>query len=167
MDKVSEELIKHFVVSGYIVFSNQLLLVAHRKLGKWLPPGGHIEERETPEDALKREISEEVGIPVTILAASDHQGDDKGVQSLLLPRHIQLEDIDELHQHIDLVYFCQAFDNHIRVEEAKLAGARWFSSEELNSHADIQFEGVTLPKHVSHFGLQALKSLQVDSLTST
>lgn len=148
---------KHFVVSGYIVFSNKVLLVAHRKLGKWLPPGGHIEEGEIPEDALRREILEEVGVHVEIITEADIRGDEKGVLSLRMPQHIQLEDIDGLHQHIDLVYFCRAAEHKIQVEEAKLAMARWFSPEELDPDAESKYDGVILPKHVSFLCLRALK----------
>lgn len=157
MDEKAATLLKHFVVSGYIVFAGKVLLVLHRKLGKWLPPGGHIEDRETPEDALIREITEETGITVTIMAERNTSGDDKAVRSLFLPRHIQVEDIDEFHQHIDLVYFCKAVDSSIQLEESELTAARWFSPEELNARFDIMFDKVTLPKHVSCLSLTAIR----------
>lgn len=160
MDEMSsEKLLNHFVVSGYIVFAGRVLLVAHRKLKKWLPPGGHIEVRETPQEALIREITEEIGIPVTIIAEQDTLGDDKSVQSLFVPHHIQLEDIDETHQHIDLVYFCKTMNNNISLEEKELISSRWFLAEELNPNVDIHFDGVILPKHVSHLSLQAIKAV--------
>lgn len=36
-------------------------------VGKWELPGGMMNYGETPEQALKREVQEELGIPVTIL----------------------------------------------------------------------------------------------------
>lgn len=155
---LTKKLTKHFVVTGYIVFAGKVLLVAHRKLKKWLPPGGHIEEGEIPEETLMREIAEETGIHATIVAARDTRGDDSGVKSLFLPQHIQVEDMDDVHQHIDLVYFCTASDGNILLEEEKLADARWFLPKELNANADFLFYGLTLPKHVSHLSLLALKS---------
>jgi 8-oxo-dGTP pyrophosphatase MutT (NUDIX family) len=153
-----DKLLKHFVVSGYIVFMGRVLLVAHRKLNKWLPPGGHIEECETPEDALLREISEETGVNITIMTERDIRGDDNSVISLCMPSHIQVEDIDDSHQHIDLVYFCKATDNNIWLEETKLAKAHWFLPEDLNAKADVEYQEITLPKHVSLLSLRAIEA---------
>jgi 8-oxo-dGTP pyrophosphatase MutT (NUDIX family) len=41
----------------------QLLLVAHRKAGLWLPSGGHVEPDEDPWDAVARECREELRMP--------------------------------------------------------------------------------------------------------
>ena len=35
-------------VAGYILNNNKTLLIYHKKIGLWLPVGGHIEENETP-----------------------------------------------------------------------------------------------------------------------
>lgn len=34
----------------------------HIKANIWLPPGGHIEENESPEQAMRREFQEELGV---------------------------------------------------------------------------------------------------------
>jgi len=155
------ELDKHFVVAGYIVHSGKLLLVAHKKLGKWLPPGGHIDGKETPEEALRREIAEETGLQVEIIADRDTNSDDESTRSLLRPQHMQVEDIDESHQHIDLIYFCRAVDDTIYLEGKKLAAARWFSPKELRPDKQIiTDDGLVLPKHVSYLGLCAITALQ-------
>jgi 8-oxo-dGTP pyrophosphatase MutT (NUDIX family) len=47
------------------VFARQggaVLLVLHRRLGKWLPVGGEIEAGETPLEAAVRELREETGL---------------------------------------------------------------------------------------------------------
>ncbi|MGW2335827.1 NUDIX hydrolase [Streptomyces sp. NPDC001685] len=56
------------LVSYFVVLdapSCRLLLVAHRKAGLWLPPGGHVEPGEDPWSAVVRECDEELGIPAT------------------------------------------------------------------------------------------------------
>jgi 8-oxo-dGTP diphosphatase len=49
----------------------QLLLVDHRQAELWLPTGGHVEPREHPADAARRELREELAIHADMLAAAD------------------------------------------------------------------------------------------------
>lgn len=55
-------------------FSKVLLVRHHPRTGwdpeKWFTPGGVLEEGETPEKAMMREILEEVGLEVEVLALS-------------------------------------------------------------------------------------------------
>lgn len=45
--------------------TKEVFIVHHKKANQWLVPGGHIEEDELLEDALKREAHEELGIMLT------------------------------------------------------------------------------------------------------
>ena len=40
----------------------RVLLHRHKRLGRWLQPGGHLDEGETPWDAAVRETREETGL---------------------------------------------------------------------------------------------------------
>jgi 8-oxo-dGTP pyrophosphatase MutT (NUDIX family) len=51
-----------FTTSAFIAYNGTILLVQHKKIGKWLQPGGHIELDEDPLEALWREIEEETGL---------------------------------------------------------------------------------------------------------
>ena len=57
-------------VLAYIEKDNQYLLLFRNKKkvdinkGKWIGVGGHIENSETPEDALIREVKEETNLDV-------------------------------------------------------------------------------------------------------
>ena len=46
----------HFTATG-IVFneSGEIPMIKHKKLGVWLPPGGHINENELPCEAVVRD----------------------------------------------------------------------------------------------------------------
>ncbi|MEM1283113.1 MAG: NUDIX domain-containing protein [Chlamydiota bacterium] len=45
----------------------KLLLVDHKKALLWLPPGGHVEPGEHPNDTAHRELHEELGVKLSLL----------------------------------------------------------------------------------------------------
>ena len=56
-------------VDGVIIEKGKVLMVkqAHFPfIGYWVLPGGHVEYRETVEQAIKREMKEELGVSVKI-----------------------------------------------------------------------------------------------------
>ncbi|WP_232317325.1 NUDIX hydrolase [Candidatus Nucleicultrix amoebiphila] len=55
---------KH-LVSYFVVFDEneeKILLVDHKKSQLWLPPGGHVEQDEHPQETVRRECFEELKI---------------------------------------------------------------------------------------------------------
>jgi len=58
---------KHFTASCWITSTGKpkkILLIHHKKLGRWLQPGGHIEKFENPVVAAIREVREETGLEI-------------------------------------------------------------------------------------------------------
>ena len=99
----SEQTGRHFTVAVFVVWEGKVLLHFHRKLGMWLPPGGHIEKNEIPDDAAVREVLEETGIRVRLVG--ERREDVENPVQLHRPAGVQLENIGPGHQHIDLIYF--------------------------------------------------------------
>lgn len=126
---------KDFVASGFIVSSGKVLLVKHRKLGMWLPVGGHIEAHETPEEALRREILEEAGLEVEVLGRPAFECCDSNAEMLLMPNHMQMELIkhskEPEHYHVDFVFFCRAKSGDAGLNAEEHSEIKWFSAEEL------------------------------------
>jgi 8-oxo-dGTP pyrophosphatase MutT (NUDIX family) len=63
----------HFTASAFVLSPDRrrLLVVFHRKLGRWLQPGGHIEATDVSlVDAARREVEEETDVRGTVPAAS-------------------------------------------------------------------------------------------------
>jgi ADP-ribose pyrophosphatase YjhB (NUDIX family) len=59
---------RHFTATAFIIDSNKrTLLLWHKRLKRWMPAGGHVDENETPEDAAKRECKEETNLDVQII----------------------------------------------------------------------------------------------------
>lgn len=58
----------HFCVyfAGVDTGNKQVFLGHHKKSNLWLFNGGHIDQVETPEQAVLREIGEEWGVPLTL-----------------------------------------------------------------------------------------------------
>ncbi|MCS7294987.1 MAG: NUDIX domain-containing protein [Chloroflexota bacterium] len=125
---------RHHTATAYIVAQGRTLLIWHRNLGMWLPPGGHCELNEDPVSAAIREAREESGLEVEVVSLHPLI-ECAGPVVLPPPAVILLEDIvrpdQPYHQHIDHVFFtraCGAVDF-----EAPVPGglARWLSREEL------------------------------------
>lgn len=96
---------RDFTVAVFVVHAGAVLLHYHQKLTRWLPPGGHIEPNELPDDAAVREVLEETGVHATLVGDQAIAIDEPGQpRQLCRPAGIQMADIRPGHQHIDLVY---------------------------------------------------------------
>ena len=102
---ISELTGRHFTVAVFVVREGKVLLHRHRKLEMWLPPGGHIENDELPDEAAVREVWEETGISVELVG--ERREDVTDPVQLYRPAGVQLENIGPGHQHIDLIYFAR------------------------------------------------------------
>jgi 8-oxo-dGTP pyrophosphatase MutT (NUDIX family) len=99
---------RDFTVAVLVVRDDRVLLHWHAKLGRWLPPGGHIEPNELPDEAAVREVMEETGVEAVLASSPLNTIDVPGQpRQLARPLGIQLADIAPGHQHIDLVYFAR------------------------------------------------------------
>jgi 8-oxo-dGTP pyrophosphatase MutT (NUDIX family) len=122
---------REFTVAVFVVHRGRVLLHWHRRLARWLPPGGHVDPGELPDEAAVRETREETGLAIELLDAnggpatgiprSTDAGSDTDVMTqperaeagtpgprrLVQPLGIQLEDIGPGHQHIDLLYLAR------------------------------------------------------------
>jgi 8-oxo-dGTP pyrophosphatase MutT (NUDIX family) len=143
---------RDFVIAAYVVEDSKVLLIHHRKLKMWLPPGGHIDSDELPDDAVLREIREETGLEVSIVSDQDSYPY-SDVRLLARPHHVQLELIDETtgHEHIDLVYFCRPVRGVILFNQEETNAIRWFSSDDLLADE--------IKPNVRFMGLKAISAL--------
>jgi 8-oxo-dGTP pyrophosphatase MutT (NUDIX family) len=123
---------RHFTATAFVVWEARTLLIWHRKLGMWLPPGGHIDPDEDPPQAAIREALEESGLPVRIL--------DDGSYPFSVPRPlpppvvILEEDIDlpgDFHQHIDHIYFTEALEAPADLRSSPAGPCFWAEAGDL------------------------------------
>lgn len=130
----------HYVSTGYIYDKNTtcFLLIQHKKLGKWLAPGGHLLEGEEPHTGALREIWEEIGCAGRIidLLTVPHVGT-SAVPQLPAPFCILAETIpagprDDEHIHIDFIYAVEIDPAAaLSLSEAEISHARWVTIEDI------------------------------------
>ncbi len=103
---IEPSITRDFTTAVFVVHHGQVLLHRHVKLNRWLPPGGHIEPHEIPDDAARREVFEETGVTATLVGQPTIDIDLPGQpKQLCPPAGIQITFIAPGHEHIDLVYF--------------------------------------------------------------
>ncbi len=124
---------RHFTVAVFVVQGGKVLLHWHRKLGMWLPPGGHIEVNELPDEAAVREVLEETGLRVELVG--ERREDVGDPVQLHRPAGVQLEDIGPGHQHIDLIYFARPKGPPEIRDEFSTDKVGWYAPEDWNGMA--------------------------------
>jgi 8-oxo-dGTP pyrophosphatase MutT (NUDIX family) len=124
-------------VAIFVVHAERVLLHRHKRLGLWLPPGGHIDEGELPDEAAIRETLEESGVRIRLVDGPLRLPDGHRVAPheparLCQPIGIQLEDIGPGHQHIDLIYAARPIsaEPDALVEEEGSAEMGWYGRED-------------------------------------
>lgn len=132
---------RHFVTAGVVLNDkNEVLLVKHKKLGKWIYPGGHLEQNETPDECINREIFEETGLKAEIIDTRNHTlaCTDIGVSVLHNPYAVLCERIDkgdkDIHYHIDLVYICKIVgETKVSFDEKESDGIGFFTLNQIKN----------------------------------
>lgn len=135
---------RHFTATAFIIDSRKrTLLLWHKRLGRWMPPGGHIESDETPEDAARRECKEETNLDVEIMGepcADVFVGNPAEGRMLVKPIAMLLEEIpasaergEAAHQHMDFLFIARPLDESqaLLVAEKEADQLRWFSAEDV------------------------------------
>lgn len=122
---------RHFCASAFVInpIDKKILLVKHHLWDKWVQPGGHMEEGETPEEAAIREVYEETGIKITLLGERFPREDD-----MIRPLGIQCNRKDNGEKHFDIIYAAvpnnEITDLVISNESYDIG---WFSRKELEN----------------------------------
>lgn len=153
------ETTRHFVATVYVVEGGATALHRHDKLDMWLPPGGHLDRDELPHEAARREVREEIGLPVELVTPV---GDlhSETARSLPQPQQFLLEDIDTCegevaHQHVDFVYYGRVPSRDIDPGpgEAPATAWEWFTPAQLRDNAD------RFPDDIVAAGQQAIETV--------
>lgn len=129
---------RHFHVTVYVLNqeTKKFLLIKHKKIGKWLAPGGHIDANETPDCAALRETKEETGLTVNLIGERLPKETD-----MVRPFGIQLNVIkDGEYEHMDLIYLAHPDIGQIIMNEEETDGIEWFSLEQIKDPSFNTFD---------------------------
>lgn len=118
------------VVAGYVTDGERIVLIHHKKLNKWLPFGGHIEEDETPDAALRREAKEELGVEIEFMHYPQPRRGN--LREYASPFYQNRHRIREGHAHYCLYYLCRLKPGEvIQPNPAEIIDYKWVREEDL------------------------------------
>ena len=132
-----------------------------------MPPGGHIDPDETPEETARRECKEETGLDVEIIGDAQ---EDLFAENLLEGRMLKkpiamlLENIparvernEPEHQHMDFIFLARPLDASqvLTLAEEEGDAVRWFTAEEIAALG----AGTEIFANVKAYILHALRPL--------
>ena len=139
---------KHFTASVWITTTGKpkkILLVHHKKLGRWLQPGGHIEKFENPVTAAIREVKEETGLDINFLSDGiqfiDNEGTFLTTPEFLMEQTIPAHGKQPLHFHLDINYVVSVPEQDLKHSIKESHNISWFTKKEalkLNIHEDTR-----------------------------
>jgi 8-oxo-dGTP diphosphatase len=123
-----------YVVGGYVVQQDRVLLLWHGGLSRWVPSGGRIEltSGEYPHEALIREVREETGLAVEVVGSTGIDVRDESVSPLPVPVAVQEIRIRASAEYLDFVYFCRAVAGDVSLDYHAARAYHWFSKAELD-----------------------------------
>ena len=119
---------RHFCASAFVINpkTKKLLLVKHSDFDKWVQPGGHMEEDETPEETAIREVYEETGVRIRLLGKHFPREDD-----MIRPLGIQCNRKENGDRMFDIIYAAiPNLDNPPIINEES-TDVGWFNRQEL------------------------------------
>lgn len=121
------------VVISKLATNADVLLVHHKKFGKWMIPGGHVELNESPLEAACREVKEETGLNVKFISFIHKKILVKDGMWLLPPEYlfehkIPARNNEEEHVHMDFTYISvSSKSSQLELNQKESNDLRWFS----------------------------------------
>ena len=120
--KISEEVPPILIVNAFIKKEDKYLAIKRAKeveVGCWETPGGRVKPNEKVEDALKREIKEEVNVDVKI---NKFLGFGEGV-------NCSTELKFDIHRFV-LYFECEIVSGSIKFDQKEISDHKWVTLEE-------------------------------------
>ena len=119
----------HVTGSAHVVdpAGERMILLHHKKLGRWLQPGGHTDPDEHPATGAMREAHEETGLALESLSFLHDDPRPIDIDIHIIPEHKG----DTPHDHLDFRYALVTSDPDAFALSHESTDIRWFAWSEL------------------------------------
>lgn len=125
----------HVTASGIVIGDRGTVLHLHRRLQRWLQPGGHIEAGEHPAQAAQRESEEETGLAL------------QPVRDEPLLLHLDVHPAAQGHTHLDLRFLFWSGPEDPSPPQGESPWVRWFAWDGAFAVADDALIGALRVAH--------------------
>jgi 8-oxo-dGTP pyrophosphatase MutT (NUDIX family) len=118
--QLKDSMLKQFTTSVFIINNFEeclkIALIHHKKLNRWMVPGGHIEPFENQVEAAIREVREETGLSIKLFSFLHSENKVMDTEWIMPPEYFYQQLIpaatnEECHYHLDFAYL--AFANAV------------------------------------------------------
>lgn len=126
----------HVTGSAIVVGPRGTVLHLHKRLHRWLQPGGHVDPGESPWDTALRESIEETGLPLRHATAADTGTGHLSATASPPLVHLDVHPAAKGHVHLDLRYLLTAPNADPSPPPGESPEVRWFSWDDALAVAD-------------------------------
>lgn len=126
----------HVTGSAWVVSADgeRALLLHHKKLGKWLQPGGHADGQSDVAGVARREVVEETGLTeLRLFSETPLDLDVHEIPELFTPEGVVVEDAHE-HHDVRYLFICEGDENPVLSDESN--ELRWCGPDEVRGLTD-------------------------------
>lgn len=122
-------------IEAFVVNEDAVLLRLHEKYNIWTGPGGHIDPGEDSNEAVLREIWEEVGLKVELVGpAGWEKTDTEHNIDLVPPMYVNRHKINDKHDHSGFIFAAKSTSREVNPQTAEDQGVEciWVTQEQLD-----------------------------------
>jgi 8-oxo-dGTP pyrophosphatase MutT (NUDIX family) len=144
-------------IEAFIVNDGAVLLRLHEKYNIWTGPGGHIDPGEDSNEAVLREVWEEVGLKIDLVGPIGWEKADTETNiDLVPPIYVNRHKINDIHDHSAFIFAAKSDSREVnpQTEEDKGVKCIWVNKEELDK---LYEEDKGLRAETYRYALTALK----------